>query len=342
MKISSKIKTIATAITIIYGAISSTAVFAAESNNNMKDKSESQKYTHSHNIDHKHHISATGQESHSHPIKHSHSLEDDTNNIPEKASQIVSKLSQGQAEISKRFIATPELYGYIINAKNGQGQSTIVYMPKDSSYVIFGNIVSANGNNLSQEFNSKYIDGKQAIKAYASIKNVSYITQGKNTSKHKMYIIIEPNCSACHAYYEKLQKFINDGTLQVRWVPVEFLRPNSKGKAAALLYGTDNAKKLHQLVLDESKFDMQHEQGGVKELEKSDSDTKNKEAFKKIEINTNFWKDSGFNATPVVLYVNQDGKPVQDKGLYNPNPEQLLKNIQKASSHWMPSQDHKS
>lgn len=59
------------------------------------------------------------------------------------------------------------------------------------------------------------------------------MTQGAATSKNVIYVFFDPNCVFCHFAWKALQPYVKAG-LQVRWVPVGFLKPTSAQRAAAI------------------------------------------------------------------------------------------------------------
>ena len=325
--ISYKIKTISAAIAIACGVTLTITSFSSATNKalHIVDKDTSSKATTKTTTDKK--IAATKKIT---PEKEKHTK----NTLNPKAVALINKITHGQAKVDDSFPAINDMSGYIISAKQGPGQPMIVYVANDASYALFGNIVSADGTNLSQQYTQKYITSKMAIKAYQDIHKVHYITQGKDSAPHKMYIIMDPNCSYCHLLYMDLNKYVKSGQLQIRWIPVGFLRPNSTGKSAAILAGKDNAANLKELVKDETSFDMQTEQGGAKELDKSSKDASTQKAFKEVAENNAFWQGHGFSGTPVILYKNNKGTPTQDPNTYVPKEEQQKALIKKAGNKW--------
>jgi thiol:disulfide interchange protein DsbG len=325
--ISYKIKTISAAIAIACGVTLATTSFA-----NTKNKA-------LHIIDKDPASNATAKKTTTKKIAASKKITPEKakptkNTLNPKAVALIEKITHGQVKIGESFPAVNDMSGYIISAKQGPGQPMIVYVSNDGSYALFGNIVSADGTNLSQQYTQKYITSKMAIKAYQDIHKVHYITQGKDSAPHKMYIIMDPNCSYCHLLYMDLNKYVKSGKLQIRWIPVGFLRPNSKGKSAAILAGKDNATNLKELIKDETSFDMKTEQGGAKELDKSSKNLSTQKAFKEVAENNSFWQNHGFNGTPVILYKNLKGVPTQDPSTYVPKEAQQKALLKKAGNKW--------
>ncbi len=196
----------------------------------------------------------------------------------------------------------------------------IIIVQKDGKFAFFGNIITADGKNLSQEYNQKYIVSKQAIDAYKSINTLSYVTQGSDKAPHKAYVMIDPNCIFCHQLYLDMAPLVKAGTLQIRWVPVGIMRPDSSGKAAHLLSAKNNTEAVKLLQEDEDKFKTKTEEGGLSALDKGSTDPTTANAFKKVASNTAFFSNNGFQGTPVVLYLDKKGKPAIYPG-YPRGPE---------------------
>lgn len=64
------------------------------------------------------------------------------------------------------------------------------------------------------------------------------------TGKTVVYDFFDPNCPYCAESFETEAKFINSGTLTVRFIPVGTLTPSSFGKAAAILESREPAQAL--------------------------------------------------------------------------------------------------
>lgn len=314
---SNKIKTIISIISLISSASLATNVLA----NNENSKVVTHTHTHTHTVS----------------AKHAKNLKKHTNKQTLSASDLINKITRGEAKIDGSFKSVGGLTGYIISPKSKQGQPVIVYIPHDASYALFGNIIDSKGNNLSQADHKKFVEEKLTKQAYAEIHKMHYVVQGKDSAPHKMYIVMDPNCSYCHLIYKDLNKYVNNGKLQIRWIPVGFLRQNSSGKAAAILAGKDQAEMLKNLVLDETKFNMQKEQGGIKELKLSSDKNNlvNANAFKKVKENNEFFSKYNLGGTPAIFFIDKtSGKPVKSPMTYVPKEEAQLKLISQASSKY--------
>ncbi len=258
------------------------------------------------------------------------------NKIDESITKLIDKVTQGKAKVTGSFKAIGDLNGYIISPKEGPQQEMIAFAPKDAKYIVFGNIISADGTNLSEQYKQKYIVSKQAIKAYDKIHTMKYISVGPDKAPHKLYALIDTDCSYCNLLYKELKGYTEgkDAKLQIRFIPVAIRGPASRMRAAEIVSaqinkGNDAAAKL--LDKDESSFDMSHESGGIDGIEDTSA---NKKSFDIVDQNTKFFTDSGFGGTPVLLYIdNTTGKPTLVPG-YIPKPQQL-DTINKMSDSWV-------
>lgn len=142
----------------------------------------------------------------------------------------------------------------------------------------------------------------------ASLSDLAVIVEGATGNKVKstVYVFMDPNCIYCHYTWQALQPYEAVG-LQVRWIPLGFLKPDSAGKAAALLESQDGAALLRQ---DEMKFSEQAEEGGITPLSSPSFSTKTK-----LTRNIQLFQSMGFNGTPTIVYKTQDGKWVGAAGM---------------------------
>ena len=234
-----------------------------------------------------------------------------------KASNLINKLLQNRVNIIKQFNAVGNLQGFVLEPKQGPKQKGIIYADKYGRYIVTGGIITADGKNITQLDNQKYIVDAAAPKAFAEAAKTNWFMAGKKSAPHKTYMIVEPNCSACHLAYEKMKPAIDSGQLAVRFIMVAFLRPDSQGKAAAILDAKDQAAAF---ATDEKGFDMSKESGGATPEKTISAATK-----AKIQANLKFMQENGFSATPVILFKTTTGKYKSIMGF--PNSPQGFKQL---------------
>ncbi|MGA7781705.1 MAG: thioredoxin fold domain-containing protein [Paraburkholderia sp.] len=142
----------------------------------------------------------------------------------------------------------------------------------------------------------------------ATFENAPAIVEGasgKNV-KSTIYVFMDPNCIFCHYAWKALQPYEAAG-LQVHWIPMGFLKPDSPGKAAALLQAQNGPALMHEL---ETKFSEKDESGGIKPLANVPSATQTK-----LDGNARMFKDFGFDGTPTIIYQASGGRWADVSGL---------------------------
>jgi thiol:disulfide interchange protein DsbG len=240
------------------------------------------------------------------------------------ATQLITKVTQGNAKIIKSFPAIANLEGFVVGPTKGQGQKTIIYADKDGKYMVAGALIGPNGQNITQTDFAKYVTAKMMPKIFANVQKTSWIQQGNAKAPHKAYILVEPNCIACHMLYKGLKAQIKSGQLAVRWVFLAFLKPSSLGQAAAIIQSNDPAKAF---AMDEKNFNDKTETGGIAPTKNIDAATK-----QKIQANMKFMTASNFIGTPVIIYKDSKGEPQVVKG-FIPG-KALQKTIAGMSGNW--------
>lgn len=135
---------------------------------------------------------------------------------------------------------------------------------------------------------------------FTAAQNASWFEQGNPKAPHQLYVIAEPNCSACHYLYESIRPYIGNGSLKVRWIMVAFLKPSSLGKAATIVSSRNPAQALES---DESGFNAENESGGIVPKQNIYPGAK-----KVIMKNTAFMKSYGFKRTPIIIFKTTSGK----------------------------------
>jgi thiol:disulfide interchange protein DsbG len=288
----------------------------------------------------------------------------------QKGELLIGNLTHHYVQVTDHFDAPGGLIGYVIQPV-GKKRGSILYTDQAGEYLFSGNIVSATGENITQQETNTYVDSKVIGEMYQEIGQLNFFTQGKETAPHKLYIIFDPNCSICHIVFSMVQPMIDSGDLQVRWVPVGIMQASSVGKSAAILMGADDEARVALLKQDENNFDMKTESGGIPELKKpgavSSSDSslgqnknkdKNKDkkdngktvtasanpdpsavenakiaaAFDLVAKNNQYFSDYGFNGTPVFLLQYSTGEKKFFPGFYQGS--WLADEIKKTGDSW--------
>lgn len=214
------------------------------------------------------------------------------------AEKLIEKLTRGTVTIKHRFSTPAGLQGFVIKPQSGS--MTTVYTDRTGRYLITGSIINAKGQNQSQIDLQHYLNKTTAAPAYNAIAKTHWFLQGNANAPHKLYVVFDPNCIACHLLFESLQPIIAKGIVAVRWVPIAFLKPSSPNKAIAILSATDPVKAMLQ---NEANFNTSKEEGAIKPIA-------NPTAGQKAQLahNNAFAKAFQIFETPTILYRTAQGE----------------------------------
>lgn len=140
-------------------------------------------------------------------------------------------------KVEKHFAATSGLTGWVLSRS---GRYTVVFTTADGKALITGAVLDATGKNLTEEYSKKYIPKPDLSKFWPRLATTPYIVEGAKGKdvKFVLYAFEDPNCIFCHMTWLAFQPYEKVG-LQVRWIPVAFLRKNSAGKDAAIMLAPD-------------------------------------------------------------------------------------------------------
>ncbi len=124
------------------------------------------------------------------------------------------------------------------------------------------------------------------------IHQATWIAEGKGP--HVIYIFFDPNCPACNQLHHTFRPWVEQGEIELRWIPVGILMTTSLGKAAALLEAKD---RLAALAENEAKFSRETGFGGIAE-EPLPTDA----TVKQLDNNTRLLKHTINMAVPTMVF----------------------------------------
>lgn len=210
-----------------------------------------------------------------------------TTNLPPAMGKVV----QAGAKVVREFPAIGGLTGWVL--VHGT-QSAVAYTTPDGRALLFGPLLSTSGENMSLAYAAQYEPKPNLTKLMAKLKkSADVIVLGNKNSKHVIYTFEDPNCIFCHLTDIELKPYIKAG-LQVRLIPVGFLKKSSAGKAAAILQSSDPAQAWEA---DEAGFNESEEEGAAVPIAHPKAST-----VKALEVNLKLMQQFGFNGTPGVIY----------------------------------------
>jgi thiol:disulfide interchange protein DsbG len=222
--------------------------------------------------------------------------------VPPPVASAVQRVSNGQAKIEHVFDAPMGLVGLAVNL--GAGRNMILYSSKDGRYMIMGGIFGPNGENYTADAAKKYLPpppaAPNAAANFAAIKDTTNFLWGKASAPKEVWMVTDPDCIFCHKMFAGFEPFVKKGELKVHVIMVGFLKPDSLGKAAAILSAKDPASAL---TMDEAQFNASVEEGGIK------PDMSNAKAVESVKSNNKWMSSHGIGGTPYILYRDKSGNP---------------------------------
>ncbi|WP_160054969.1 thioredoxin fold domain-containing protein [Oceanospirillum linum] len=233
-------------------------------------------------------------------------------------------LEQGLV-LESQFNAESGLTGWVLSL---DGQFTLVYTTPDQRTLISGALINEAGQNLSERYAQQYFP-KPDI---ALLEEATYISVGapkelnlpdsatapvdanpnsESTSTHAesgaepaieqaieakrvIYAFFDPNCPFCHLAWKAFQPYIDKG-VEIRWIPVAFLNPESRDKAAAILQSRNPEDEL-----TESMRLFNTEQQPTAALKET--------SRRQLQSNMKLMQRFGIQGTPGLVWADENGE----------------------------------
>lgn len=140
-----------------------------------------------------------------------------------------------------RFAAPGGLDGY---AASANGQAMTVFVTADGEHAVVGNLVDAEGNNLSTAPLERLVHGPQDAETWASLADSAWIADGRDDAERIVYVFTDPNCPYCRQFFQAARPWIEAGAVQLRHVMVGILERDSPRLAISLLAADDPSAAL--------------------------------------------------------------------------------------------------
>lgn len=150
----------------------------------------------------------------------------DTSKFP---SQLLSVLPPNGA-VTKSFKAEGGLNGWVISMQNGE--KMVAYTVPSGDYLIVGALVNTKGDNLTAKYTEREVP-KAPTPEFNTLSSLPYIQQGNGKGK-PVYIFADPYCGYCHIQEQLTELYETNGDMNVRWIQVALLSPNSGALSEAI------------------------------------------------------------------------------------------------------------
>ena len=214
--------------------------------------------------------------------------------LPPPPPALAALIHSGTVKLLSRFATDlPGLTGYVVRFR---GSTQVVY--GSHGYLFSGELISPQSVDLNGVYRQRYapVDDAAAIRR---LEQSGHLISEGPANAPLLYAIIDPNCSFCYRFYHMAEPLIAAGRLQVRWVLVGFLERTSQARAAAILSAANPA---HALRLDEDRFDVAHEHGGIAPARHIGP-----HILAALKRHLDAMSDVGGNGTPTLLYRTRKG-----------------------------------
>lgn len=203
----------------------------------------------------------------------------------------IQALADQGLTIHERFAAPGDLTGF---AASAQGREIAVYLTADGEHAVVGNLVNAEGDNLSADPLERLVRAPRDAETWAELADSAWIADGDATAERILYVFTDPNCPYCSRFWQQARPWVEAGRVQLRHIMVGILEPDSPRLAISMLAAEDPAAALAA-----------HERGeGIEPLEQLP-----RRLETRLQENHERMRGMGLHATPSILY--RDGELVE-------------------------------
>lgn len=210
-----------------------------------------------------------------------------------KPPPIITSLLGPSIKVVATFKAPGDLTAYVVAI---QGENHVIYVTSDGKHAIIGTMLDGQGTNLTQVQLRKYSSKPDYSALWHAAERSTWIAQGAKSPKTVIYVMSDPHCPYCHAFWMASRPYEKVG-LQIRWIWVAYLRQDSAAKAAAILEAKNPAAAMDK---QEKTFN----QGGLAPLKHPKT-----KILAEIEANTQLMERFDIQGTPAILYKDNHGTP---------------------------------
>lgn len=208
-------------------------------------------------------------------------------------------LQQEGVEVVRSFDAPAGLRGYIISAG---GQAHAVYVTADGTHVLVGAMLDADGRNLTESHLDKYAPKQDLSHTWPMLEKSRWIADGAKEPKSIVYVMADPYCPYCHAFWLAAQPYEKAG-LQVRWIWVSYLRADGPARVAAMLEADDPSAAMERHERNFGK-------GGIEPAKSPKPET-----LATVRANTQLMQKLGINGTPAIFFKDGNGDVQMIQGM---------------------------
>lgn len=190
----------------------------------------------------------------------------------------------------------------------GGDQPVAIYVLPDGSAVV-GTRLNSQAQPVDEAALHELVAKPISQEQWAKLEAATWVQDGKSEAPRVIYTFTDANCPYCHLFWEAARPWVHSGKVQLRHLMVGVIRPDSAGKAAAIL-AADNPSEA--LLENENAFDG----GGITPLA-----TIPTEVATALEENRDLMMSMGFRGTPGIVVLDSEGLVQKHNGM--PQAEDL-------------------
>jgi thiol:disulfide interchange protein DsbG len=207
------------------------------------------------------------------------------------ANTIIQNMTKGSVKAEKTFDGPEKnIVGVLFN--DNQGHQTIGWLI-DNKYIA-GAIFNQKGENLTIEQAQKMGLIKKPIPENILLEKALKAPGFKIGNKGPLMLAFEdPNCIFCHKLSDNIERYVESGQIQLKIIPVAFLKEDSMNKAMAIMEAKNPAEAWKT---NQKNFNIQKEEGGITNIPIVKNQT-----YLNIQSNTSLLAATGNKATPTLL-----------------------------------------
>jgi len=205
----------------------------------------------------------------------------------------VKALQRQGLVIRGEMSAPPGFRGFLADYK---GRRIPVYLLPDGKHTMIGNLFDADGRDLTRDAYAQAVRPTLDKETWQALEKSTWIAEGARHPHRIIYVISDTECPYCHRLWQQVQPMLAHGNVQVRYVMVAVIKPESLGRAAAILSDADPAAALrrHEANFRDSPIKpMLHVPAKLES---------------RLQANNELMSQLGVSGTPAIIYHGADGR----------------------------------
>lgn len=125
-----------------------------------------------------------------------------------------------------------------------QGQPLAMYLTPDGKHVVTGVLLDADGKDVNRLALEALVQPAMDKLTWDTVQGTHWVGDGSAKAARVVYMFTDPNCPYCNKLWADARPWVEAGKVQLRHILVGVIRPDSAGKAAAVLASKDPAAAL--------------------------------------------------------------------------------------------------